>query len=199
MEFILGKRDILHRTHQSISVSIKEFVIVNSFLGIITLKSENGLPNIIEMPRLKHSPLKQSWEEWTVPQRLTALQKDLKRLERWAEKKCLKFNQGKCRVLHLGKNNFMHQHSLGVNVLESSSAEKDSGVLADHQLSVRQQCALVAKKANGIPGCIRKSIVSRLRKVVLTLYIALVRPHLECCVQFWAPQYKPDMGLLEQV
>jgi len=100
----------------------------------------------------------------------------------WAQRNLINFNKGKCRVLNLGRNNPMHQYTLGADLLESSSVERDLGVLVNDKLTMIQQCALVAKKASGILRCIKKSVASRLREVLLPLCSALVRPHVEYCV-----------------
>lgn len=71
-------------------------------------------------------------------------------------------------------------------------------------MSMSQQCAIAVKKAaDGIWGCIKRSVkrsvASRLREMVLPRYSTLVKPHLECYVQFWAPQYEKIMELLERI
>ncbi|KFR04177.1 hypothetical protein N306_00734, partial [Opisthocomus hoazin] len=125
--------------------------------------------------------------------------RDLERLESWACVNRMKFNKAKCKVLHMGQGNPKHKYRLGREWLESSPEEKDLGVPMDEKLNMTRQCAHAAQKTNCILGYIKRNIASRAREVILPLYSALMRPHLEYCIQLWSPQYKKDTDVLEQV
>ena len=126
----------------------------------------------------------------------------------------VKLNKNKRWILHLGQcnpgftyrlgNKFGHSNTrqpyrLGEEYLESCLMERDLGVHLDSQLNTSQQCAQVAKAAHGILAWIRNGVVSSTGEDVLPLYSVLVRPHLECCDQFWAPRYRRETEVLEQV
>jgi len=118
-----------------------------------------------------------------------AIQKDLDRLERWAPVNLMKFNKVKCRVLHLGRGNPKHKYRLGREWTVRKPKEKDLGVF-----NITQQCALSVQKTNRILECIKRSMASRTREMILPLYSALARPHLEHCEETSAQERHGPVG-----
>ncbi|PKU39146.1 rna-directed dna polymerase from mobile element jockey-like [Limosa lapponica baueri] len=106
-----------------------------------------------------------------------AIQRDLDRFERWARANLMESNKAKCKDLHAGRANPKHKYRLGGEWIESSLEKNNLGVLVDEKLNTTWQCMLAVQKANLILGCIKRSMASKLREVILPLYSALVRPH----------------------
>lgn len=94
------------------------------------------------------------------------------------------------------RNNPRHQPELGANKLESNFPEKGLVVLV-HKLIMSQQSVLVTRKVNSLLCCIGKSGPSKLREGIPPPFMALVRPHVKYCVQFWSPCCKRVMKIVQ--
>ena len=131
------------------------------------------------------------------------LQEDLKRLQSWTDDWLLRFNTAKCKVLHLGYHNKNLDYHMSegevTRTLETTKCEKDLGVYVDPSLKFTQHCQKAAGKANRLVGLIRRSFSYLDGPMMVKLFKALVRPHLENANVVWSPQLKKDSALLESV
>ena len=84
-------------------------------------------------------------------------------------------------------------------MLNRSECERDLGVQVSSDLRPRKQCIEARNRANRLLGFIAISIKSRSAEVILKLYLALVRPHLDYAVQLLSPYRRMDIILLESV
>ena len=127
------------------------------------------------------------------------LQFDLNTLCEWAVDSQMFFNVDKCKVLHVGNSNVHANYTMNGVHLASVEQEKDLGVVFSNDLKPSKQCSEVVKTANKLIGFIGRAFEFRTEEIILNLYNALVRPHLEYCVQCRSPYYKKDIEKLERV
>ena len=73
-------------------------------------------------------------------------------------------------------------YKMGDTVLGTTVKEKDL-VVTSADMKVSEQCGIAASKGNQILGLIRRNITYKDKKLIIPLYKAIVRPHLEYCIQ----------------
>ena len=127
------------------------------------------------------------------------LQEDLRKVGEWSKKWQMAFNLDKCKIMHIGHKNKNEKYELLGKEIESVQQEKDLGVVITNDLKSSNQCIEAVKKAQKLLGYIKRQFRTRNKETILTLYNALVRPHLEYAVQFWSPSLRKDIERLEAV
>ena len=171
-----------------------------SVLGpILFLIYINDLENEIGSNILKFADDTQMFRRVESQEDRHQLQSDLNKLVKWAEKWQMLFNKDKCKCLHIGQASAKNNYLMNNTVLLSTEREKDVGVVVSSDMKVSEQCGIAARKGNQILGLIRRNIAYRDKRLIIPLYMSLVRPHLEYCIQAWRPHMRKDIDKLERV
>ena len=127
------------------------------------------------------------------------LQDDIDKLVKWSEKWQMLFNFGKCKCLHTGPGNTGMNYEMGGTILTKTVKEKDLGVTMNCIMKVSEQCRIAASKGNQVLGMIQRNITYKEKSLIVPLYKAIVRPHLEYCIQAWNPHLRKDIDMLEKI
>jgi hypothetical protein len=128
-----------------------------------------------------------------------ALQDTLDMLCRWAEKWGMSFNEKKCKVMHIGKNNPNFDYYMNGVRLAVVEEEKDVGITVQRNLKPAKHCQRVAATAMGVLKQMTRTFHYRDRNIFLRLYKQYVRPHVEFATPAWSPWLISDIQTVEKV
>ena len=121
----------------------------------------------------------------------------LRKVGEWSKKWQMPFNLDKCKIMHIGHKNKNEKYELLGKEIESVQQEKDLGVVITNDWKSSNQCIEAVKKAQKLLGYIKRQFRTRNKETILTLYNALVRPHLEYAtilVTFLEKRYRETGG-----
>ena len=127
------------------------------------------------------------------------LQQSLDKLCEWSDVWQMEFNIKKCKAVHFGHNNPLHQYTMKGVPLEAANEERDIGVTMTTNLKPSAQCAKAARTAQAVLGQLTRAFHYRDRHVFMRLFYQYVRPHLEFAVAAWSPWTAADKECLEKV
>ena len=106
-------------------------------------------------------------------------------------------NFGKCKCIYIGHGNMDEEYKIGYAVL--GTQEKDLGVTFSADIKLSEKSGIAASKGNKILRLIRNTIPYKEKHLIVPLYKAIVRPHLEYCIEAWRPYRKNDIYKLEGI
>ena len=89
------------------------------------------------------------------------------------------------------------EYIMGDAVLGRTTKELRSNINGD--MKVSEQCGITASKGNPILGLIMRIIKHKEKQLIVSLYKAIVRLHLEYCIQTWKPCHMKDINKLERI
>ena len=130
---------------------------------------------------------------------ISGIQEDINKLFEWSVKWQLPFNIGKCKVIHYGKDNPVHEYTMNSVPLSADTSEKDLGVTFDTSLNFKTHIGNMIAKANSRVGLVKRAFSKLNPHSFKILYKSLIRPILEYCSVVWHPLYKGDEQEIEKV
>ena len=90
-------------------------------------------------------------------------------------------------------------YEMGGTILRKTWKEKDLGVTMNANMKVSEQCRLALSKGNQVLVMIRRNITYKEKGLIVPLYKAMLRPHLEYCIQARSPYLRKDIDMLEKM
>ena len=106
---------------------------------------------------------------------------------------------GSVNTKHIGHGNMDEECKMGDAILGRTRQEKDVGVTFSADMKVSEQCGIAASKGNQIVWLIRRTIMYKEKQLIVPLYKAIVKTHLEYCTQTWRPYRKKNIDKLERI
>jgi hypothetical protein len=128
-----------------------------------------------------------------------SLQKDLNKLIEWSETWQMNFNVSKCTVMHIGCRNIESNYKIGETDLVNVTEQRDLGVIITNDLKWGRQCDEAFRRANRTIGFVNRNFHCRTKEIIMPIYKAMIRPHIEFAVQLWSPHLRKDIDKLERI
>ena len=189
---------------KSETISVTSGVPQGSVLGpTLFVYYINDLPNSTDQLVRLFADDSKAYAEIKSEQDYIKLQKGIDDLVDWSNKWLMNFNSKKCKVLHLGKNNPQYVYTMKdgdkVSELQSTVCEKDLGVNIDPLLDFNQHITQICNKGRQLSGMLLRNLTCRCTEILVPLFKALIRPHLEYGNAVWCPYLKKDIKRVEQI